>query len=162
MLRAAHRFSTFFVSEYRNLPMSEMTTRGGARNSDDSNAVTLRLSRDLLSALDNIRSSEPDVPGRPEMMRRILLRYMQGQERTLHEMLAAYFAADDMRITDFGVEQGTSPHNAATELLETAGIDNIRNPIASLLKAFEIESEADMSFDETRVEIIAFLRRISK
>ena len=38
----------------------------------DSEAITLRLSRDMIEAIDDRRRSEPDLPTRPEMIRRLL------------------------------------------------------------------------------------------
>ncbi|MCX7567740.1 ribbon-helix-helix protein, CopG family [Sulfitobacter sp. F26169L] len=38
----------------------------------DTEALTLRLSRDMIEALDDRRRSEPDLPTRPEMIRRLL------------------------------------------------------------------------------------------
>ncbi len=38
----------------------------------DSEAVNVRLTRDLIEHLDNFRRHQPDLPGRPEAIRRIL------------------------------------------------------------------------------------------
>jgi len=38
----------------------------------DTEALTLRLPRELISQLDEIRRNEDDIPTRPEMIRRIL------------------------------------------------------------------------------------------
>ena len=38
----------------------------------DSEAITLRLPRDMIEAIDDRRRQEPDLPTRPEMIRRLL------------------------------------------------------------------------------------------
>ncbi|PRA86940.1 hypothetical protein CQ054_07010 [Ochrobactrum sp. MYb29] len=38
----------------------------------DTEAVNLRLSRDIIQALDDFRRAEEDIPNRPEGIRRIL------------------------------------------------------------------------------------------
>lgn len=39
----------------------------------DTAAITLRLPRDMIEAIDNRRREEPDLPTRPEMIRRLLM-----------------------------------------------------------------------------------------
>ena len=39
----------------------------------DTEALTLRLSQEMLKVIDNARRIEADIPSRPEMIRRILL-----------------------------------------------------------------------------------------
>lgn len=46
--------------------------RGRGRPPVDSEAVTLRLPRETLDAVDAFRKSEPDLPTRPEAIRRLL------------------------------------------------------------------------------------------
>ncbi|MEE2809760.1 MAG: ribbon-helix-helix protein, CopG family, partial [Pseudomonadota bacterium] len=43
----------------------------------DSEAVNLRLPRELLEALDDRRRAEPDLPTRPEMIRRALVQWFE-------------------------------------------------------------------------------------
>lgn len=38
----------------------------------DTEAITVRMTRELLSVLDDRRREEPDLPTRPEMIRRLL------------------------------------------------------------------------------------------
>jgi len=38
----------------------------------DSKEVQVRMRRDLLNALDDWRAAQPDVPGRPEAIRRLI------------------------------------------------------------------------------------------
>ena len=38
----------------------------------ETEAVTLRLSKDMIAQIDELRRSEDDIPTRPEMIRRIL------------------------------------------------------------------------------------------
>lgn len=42
----------------------------------DTEALTLRLARDLIEAVDDRRRIEKDLPTRPEMIRRILSSWM--------------------------------------------------------------------------------------
>lgn len=39
----------------------------------DTEAISLRLPRKMIEALDNRRRDEPDLPTRPEMIRRLLM-----------------------------------------------------------------------------------------
>lgn len=43
----------------------------------DTEALTLRIARDLIEAVDDCRRIEKDLPTRPEMIRRILLKWME-------------------------------------------------------------------------------------
>ncbi|PRZ42907.1 ribbon-helix-helix protein, CopG family [Tritonibacter scottomollicae] len=47
------------------------------RPSKDSEAVNLRLPRELLEVLDDRRRAEPDLPTRPEMIRRALVQWFE-------------------------------------------------------------------------------------
>jgi len=50
----------------------------------------LRISRALLAMLDAVRAREPDVPTRPEMIRRLIAR---AGERAAHERVTEMSAA---------------------------------------------------------------------
>ena len=43
----------------------------------DTEAVNLRLSRDLIAALDDRRRLEKDLPTRPEMIRRAIVQWLE-------------------------------------------------------------------------------------
>lgn len=43
----------------------------------DTEAVNLRLPRDMIKRLDDLRRVEPDLPTRPEMIRRILQAWIE-------------------------------------------------------------------------------------
>lgn len=49
----------------------------------DTEPLTLRLPRELIEAIDNRRRLEPDLPTRPEMIRRALVQWLEltGPER---------------------------------------------------------------------------------
>ena len=49
----------------------------GGRPPTDTEGLTLRISRETLSAIDNVRRSEEDVPTRPEAIRRILNEWLR-------------------------------------------------------------------------------------
>lgn len=49
------------------------------RPSVDTEAVTLRLPRDMISALDDFRRSEDDLPTRPEAIRRALSDWLRSK-----------------------------------------------------------------------------------
>ena len=53
----------------------EKKTRG--RPSVDSEAINLRLPRDLIEAIDDRRRIEADLPTRPEMIRRALVQWLE-------------------------------------------------------------------------------------
>lgn len=50
--------------------MAEKSKRGRPRV--DSEAITLRLPRAMIDAIDDARRMEKDLPTRPEMIRRVL------------------------------------------------------------------------------------------
>lgn len=43
----------------------------------DSESINLRLVRDLIQAIDDRRRAEPDLPTRPEMIRRALVQWLE-------------------------------------------------------------------------------------
>lgn len=43
----------------------------------DTEALTLRLPRELIEAIDDHRRVEPDLPTRPEMIRRALVQWLE-------------------------------------------------------------------------------------
>ncbi|WP_323010524.1 ribbon-helix-helix protein, CopG family [Paracoccus sp. (in: a-proteobacteria)] len=43
----------------------------------DSEAINLRLPRELIEAIDNRRRDERDLPTRPEMIRRALVQWLE-------------------------------------------------------------------------------------
>lgn len=45
----------------------------------DTEAVTLRLPRDIIEAIDDLRRLAPDLPTRPEMIRRGLLEWLDSK-----------------------------------------------------------------------------------
>jgi metal-responsive CopG/Arc/MetJ family transcriptional regulator len=50
-----------------------------ARPKADTEAMNLRLPRDILDALDDMRREEKDVPNRQEMIRRILVKAIEAR-----------------------------------------------------------------------------------
>ena len=46
----------------------------------DTHPITLRLEQQLIDQLDDLRRVEPDLPTRPEMIRRILQQWMAEHE----------------------------------------------------------------------------------
>ena len=52
-----------------------------ARPKSDTEAMNLRLSREVLEALDDMRREEKDLPNRQEMVRRILVEAIGNWER---------------------------------------------------------------------------------
>lgn len=45
----------------------------------DTESVTLRVTREMLTQIDDARRVEPDLPTRPEMVRRLLARVLSSQ-----------------------------------------------------------------------------------
>ena len=43
----------------------------------DSEAINLRLTREMIEVIDNRRRDEPDLPTRPEMIRRALVQWLE-------------------------------------------------------------------------------------
>ncbi|MFN3955723.1 MAG: ribbon-helix-helix protein, CopG family [Pararhodobacter sp.] len=48
------------------------------RPKTDTEPLTLRLPRAMIEAIDALRRQEPDIPTRPEMIRRILVKQIEG------------------------------------------------------------------------------------
>lgn len=48
----------------------------------DTEALTVRLPRDLIEAIDDRRRQEKDLPTRPEMIRRALVQWLASTDRT--------------------------------------------------------------------------------
>lgn len=42
----------------------------------DTESINLRIEREMIESLDELRRQEPDIPTRPEMVRRILAKYI--------------------------------------------------------------------------------------
>ncbi|MBL4917590.1 ribbon-helix-helix protein, CopG family [Tabrizicola sp. DMG-N-6] len=47
------------------------------RPKTDTEPVTLRLPRQMIETLDDLRRQEKDIPSRPEMIRRILVSHLK-------------------------------------------------------------------------------------
>lgn len=45
----------------------------------DTEPVTIRMDQELLKAIDEFRRQQPDIPSRPEVVRRVMQRWMQDQ-----------------------------------------------------------------------------------
>lgn len=54
------------------------------RPKKDSEAITLRLPREMIETIDTLRRDEKDLPTRPEMIRRLLLKQLGPDIRELH------------------------------------------------------------------------------
>lgn len=48
----------------------------------DTEALTLRLSRDMLELIDEARRKEADIPTRPEMIRRVLEAWAKADRKS--------------------------------------------------------------------------------
>jgi metal-responsive CopG/Arc/MetJ family transcriptional regulator len=55
--------------------------RGKGRPVVDSEAISLRLPRELLDAVDELRRQERDLPARPEMIRRMMIKFLEDIEK---------------------------------------------------------------------------------
>lgn len=56
-------------------PMSQV-----GRPKKDTESINLRLERTMIEAIDDLRRQEPDIPTRPEMIRRILVKHLGMQD----------------------------------------------------------------------------------
>lgn len=59
--------------------MSEKSKKGRPRL--DTEAINLRLPRDMIEAIDNRRREEDDLPTRPEMIRRVLAQWLEATDK---------------------------------------------------------------------------------
>ncbi|MDO5527875.1 MAG: ribbon-helix-helix protein, CopG family [Paracoccus sp. (in: a-proteobacteria)] len=50
----------------------------------DTEALTVRLPRDMIQAIDDRRRLEPDLPTRPEMIRRALAEWLGETDKAQH------------------------------------------------------------------------------
>ena len=50
------------------------------RPRSDTEAITLRLPRELIEQLDDLRRDQKDIPTRPEMIRRLLAEKFEAEE----------------------------------------------------------------------------------
>lgn len=48
----------------------------------DTEALTLRLGKDMIDEIDALRRGQPDIPTRPEMIRRILQAWIEAHPRS--------------------------------------------------------------------------------
>jgi len=46
----------------------------------DSEAVMVRMQREMLDQLDDVRRAEKDIPTRPEMLRRIFQEWLENKD----------------------------------------------------------------------------------
>jgi len=60
------------------MKQSHETKKGAGRPRADTEALTLRLSTDVIRAIDDARRVQDDLPGRPEAIRRILLEWLKA------------------------------------------------------------------------------------
>lgn len=51
------------------------------RPQKDTEQVSLRLEKETIAQIDDLRKIEEDLPSRPEMIRRIIDRHLKGGER---------------------------------------------------------------------------------
>ncbi|MDO6615926.1 MULTISPECIES: ribbon-helix-helix protein, CopG family [Pacificibacter] len=47
----------------------------------DTEALTVRLPREMIEAIDNRRREEDDLPTRPEMIRRVLAQWLEATDK---------------------------------------------------------------------------------
>lgn len=59
--------------------MPEKSKKG--RPKIDTEAVNLRLPREMIEFIDDLRRHEPDMPTRPEMIRRVLSNWFRQTEK---------------------------------------------------------------------------------
>ncbi len=60
--------------------MGEKSTKGRPRV--DTEAINLRLTREMIEVIDHQRRLEPDLPTRPEMIRRALVQWHEITKKT--------------------------------------------------------------------------------
>lgn len=70
----------FLILEFLTSKSQEASVKSIGRPRSDTEAVTLRLPRDLIERLDDLRREQKDIPTRPEMIRRILLEKLETGE----------------------------------------------------------------------------------
>lgn len=46
----------------------------------DTEPVTIRMDQELLRVIDEFRRQQPDMPSRPEVVRRVMQRWLQDQK----------------------------------------------------------------------------------
>jgi hypothetical protein len=68
---------SFDIVKYKN---QEVQMKKLGRPKVDTEGVLVRLPRDLIERLDDLRREQKDIPTRPEMIRRILLEKLETGE----------------------------------------------------------------------------------
>jgi hypothetical protein len=60
-----------------------MTEKKMGRPPVDTEPVTIRMSRDMIKAIDDYRRTQEDLPTRPEVIRRVLAAWLEaGKDRS--------------------------------------------------------------------------------
>jgi Arc/MetJ-type ribon-helix-helix transcriptional regulator len=60
-----------------------MTEKKMGRPQVDTEPVTIRMSRDMIKAIDDYRRTQEDLPTRPEVIRRVLAAWLEaGKDRS--------------------------------------------------------------------------------
>lgn len=57
-----------------------MTEKRMGRPPVDTEPVTIRMSRDMIKAIDDYRRTQEDLPSRPEVIRRVLAAWLEATE----------------------------------------------------------------------------------
>lgn len=57
-----------------------MTEKKMGRPQVDTEPVTIRMSRDMIKAIDDYRRTQEDLPTRPEVIRRVLAAWLETVE----------------------------------------------------------------------------------
>lgn len=50
----------------------------------DTEPVTIRMSRDMIKAIDDYRRTQEDLPTRPEVIRRVIADWLESMNKTKH------------------------------------------------------------------------------
>lgn len=72
------------------MSISDAKKPSKGRPAKDTEAVNVRLERALLQAVDDWRRDQPDVPTRPEAIRRLIQRQIKAQDEVSVAQIIAY------------------------------------------------------------------------
>jgi hypothetical protein len=70
------------INDFLTLKSQGVGMKNIGRPKSDTEAITLRLPRNLIEQLDDLRREQKDIPTRPEMIRRILLEKLETKNTT--------------------------------------------------------------------------------
>ncbi|MER9169496.1 hypothetical protein NKI12_19360 [Mesorhizobium australicum] len=117
----------------------------------------MRVTPEFLKLVDDWRRQQPTIPARADAIRQIVERALSSDEGPgLRDLLRAWFTANPHRISEFGLEDGDTPEQAARSIMDDSADQSPVNGANVLIRLFDDEP------DQTAKHIVALLQRITR